>query len=143
MERKLVIGYTTGVFDMFHVGHLNILRKAKEKCDYLIVGVSTDELVQHDKNKIPIIPFEDRVKIVQAIRYVDKVVPQENKDKLSAWKRYHFDKMFVGSDWQGMDAWIRFENQFRPLGVEIIYIKHTDGISSTILRNKLKKPEAK
>ena len=143
MERKLVIGYTTGVFDMFHVGHLNILRKAKEKCDYLIVGVSTDELVQHYKNKIPIIPFEDRVKIVQAIRYVDKVVPQENKDKLSAWKRYHFDKMFVGSDWQGTDAWIRFENQFRPLGVEIIYIKHTDGISSTILRNKLKKPEAK
>ena len=134
----MIIGYTTGVFDMFHVGHLNILRRAKEQCDFLIVGVSTDELVQHDKNKTPIISFEDRCKIVEAIRYVDKVVPQIDKNKLRAWEHYKFDKMFVGSDWQGTDTWNNFEKQFRPLGVEIVYLPHTDGISSTFLRDILK-----
>lgn len=133
----MIIGYTTGVYDMFHIGHLNILRRAKEQCDYLIVGVSTDELVQHDKNKTPIIPFEERYAIVEAIKYVDKVVPQPNKNKLEAWEKYHFNKMFVGSDWKGTETWIRFEEQFEPLGVEIIYLDHTDGISSTILREKL------
>lgn len=133
----MVIGYTTGVYDMFHVGHLNILRRAKEQCDFLIVGVSTDELVQHDKNKSPIIPFEDRCKIIEAIKYVDKVVPQYDKNKLGAWKKYQFNKMFVGSDWKGTDAWNRFEEQFNPLGVEIVYLNHTDGISSSILREKI------
>lgn len=133
----MVIGYTTGVYDMFHIGHLNILRRAKEQCDYLIVGVSTDELVQLEKNKIPIIPFEERCQIVNAIKYVDQVVPQCNKNKLEAWEKYQFHKMFVGSDWQGTDAWNRFEEQFKPLGVEIVYLNHTDGISSTILREKI------
>lgn len=133
----MVIGYTTGVYDMFHIGHLNILRRAKEQCDYLIVGVSTDELVMHDKNKRPIIPFEQRMAIVEAIKYVDKVVPQPNKNKLAAWHREHFHKMFVGSDWKGTDAWNRFEQQFKPLGVEIVYLDHTEGISSTILRKKI------
>lgn len=135
----MIIGYTTGVYDMFHVGHLNILRRAKEQCDYLIVGVSTDELVQHDKNKTPIIPFADRCAIVEAIKYVDKVVPQENKDKFGAWEKYHFNKMFVGSDWKGTDAWNRFEEQFKPVGVEIVYLNHTDGISSSILRERIAK----
>lgn len=135
----MIIGYTTGVFDMFHIGHLNILRRAKEQCDYLIVGVSTDELVQHDKHKVPIIPFEDRCKIVEAIRYVDEVVPQMNKDKKAAWERYKFSKMFVGSDWKGSDVWNSFEEQFKPLGVEIVYLTHTDGISSTILRDRIGK----
>lgn len=134
----MVIGYTTGVYDMFHIGHLNILRRAKEQCDYLIVGVSTDELVQHDKNKTPIISFEDRCKIVEAIKYVDKVVPQIDKNKFAAWEQHKFHKMFVGSDWQGTDAWNKFEEQFKPLGVEIVYLQHTDGISSTILREKIK-----
>lgn len=133
----MIVGYTTGVFDMFHIGHLNIIMKAREQCDYLIVGVSTDELVQRDKNKTPIIPFEERCKIVSAIKYVDKVVPQENKDKLKAWDKYKFDKMFVGSDWKGTEVWNAFEKQFSPKGVEIVYLKHTDGISSTILRDKL------
>lgn len=133
----MVIGYTTGVYDMFHIGHLNILRKAKEQCDFLIVGVSTDELVQHEKNKTPIIPFVDRCAIVESIKYVDKVVPQIDKNKLGAWEKYHFNKMFVGSDWKGSDAWQKFETQFTPLGVEIIYLDHTDGISSTLLREKL------
>ena len=135
----MTIGYTTGVFDMFHIGHLNILRRAKEQCDYLIVGVSTDELVQHDKNKTPIIPFENRCAIVEAIKYVDEVVPQKDKNKLGAWERLKFDKMFVGSDWKGTDAWNKFEKQLKPYGVEIVYLNHTDGISSTILRDKLNK----
>jgi len=133
----MIIGYTTGVFDMFHIGHLNIIQRAKAQCDYLIVGVSTDELVQHDKNKTPIIPFAERCAIVGAIKYVDKVVPQPDKNKFAAWERYHFNKMFVGSDWKGTEAWNKFEEQFAPVGVEIVYLDHTDGISSTILRDKL------
>lgn len=135
----MIIGYTTGVFDMFHIGHLNILERAKEQCDYLIVGVSTDELVMHDKNKTPIIPFEDRCRIVEAIKFVDKVVPQYDKNKFGAWEKYQFHKMFVGSDWKGTDAWNRFEEQFKPYGVEIVYLNHTDGISSSILREKMNK----
>lgn len=135
----MIIGYTTGVFDMFHIGHLNILRRAKEQCDYLIVGVSTDELVQHDKNKTPIIPYNERYRIVEAIKYVDQVVPQENKNKKEAWLKHHFRKMFVGSDWQGTPQWQRYEEEFSPLGVEIVYLSHTDGISSSILREKLNK----
>ena len=132
--KKYKVGYTTGVYDMFHIGHLNILRRAKEQCDYLVVGVSTDELVQKVKNKTPIIPFADRCEIVGAIKYVDKVVPQFDKNKMAAWEKYHFNKMFVGSDWKGTEAWNRFEEEFKPLGVEIVYLDHTDGISSTILR---------
>lgn len=136
----MIIGYTTGVYDMFHIGHLNILRRAKEQCDYLIVGVSTDELVEHDKNKLPVIPFDQRCRIVEAIRYVDEVVPQIDKDKLAAYLRMDrkFHKMFVGSDWQGTPQWAEYERQFEPFGVEIIYLPHTDGISSTILRENVK-----
>lgn len=133
----MIIGYTTGVFDMFHIGHLNILKRAKEQCDYLIVGVSTDDLVEHDKNKTPIIPFENRCAIVEAIRYVDKVVPQKDKNKLGAWEKYQFNKMFVGSDWEGTPQWNAFEKQLAPHEVEIVYLPHTDGISSTILRETL------
>lgn len=133
----MVIGYTTGVYDMFHIGHLNILKRAKEQCDYLIVGVSTDELVQHDKHKTPIISFEERCAIVDAIKYVDKVVPQVDKNKFGAWEKYRFQKMFVGSDWKGSPQWIDFEKQLSPVGVEIVYIPHTDGISSSMLREKI------
>lgn len=138
----MIIGYTTGVFDMFHIGHLNILEKAKEQCDYLIVGVSTDELVAREKNKQPIIPFEDRCAIVSAIRYVDRVVPQPDKDKYSAWLKYGFHRMFVGSDWKGSPQWEMYEKQFDPVGVEIVYFDHTDGISSTILREKILKEKS-
>lgn len=136
--KKSKIGYTTGVYDMFHIGHLNVIRRARELCDYLIVGVSTDELVQHDKNKTPVIPYNERAAIVAALKYVDEVVPQENKDKYAAWKKYHFDKMFVGDDWKGTDAWNGFEKIFEPLGVEIVYLPHTDGISSTQLTGVIK-----
>lgn len=137
--KKKIIGYTTGVYDMFHIGHLNIIRRAKEQCDYLIVGVSTDELVQVEKNKTPVIPYQERVDIVAAIKYVDEVVPQTDKNKFSAWQKYNFDKMFVGSDWQGTEAWKKYEEQFAPYGVEIVYLPHTDGISSTELTKKIKK----
>ena len=136
---KKIIGYTTGVYDMFHIGHLNVIRNAKEQCDYLIVGVSTDELVRHEKKKTPVIPYEERTEIVSAIRYVDEVVPQINKDKMQAWGKYHFDKMFVGSDWKGTPQWNEYERQFKAIGVEIVYLPHTDGISSTKLTEVIKK----
>ena len=138
MNQKMIIGYTTGVFDMFHIGHLNIIRSAREMCDYLIVGVSTDELVQQEKHKTPVISYEERKEIIAALKYVDQVVPQKNKNKLAAWEELHFDKMFVGDDWKGTKAWNDYEEQFRPLGVEIVYLPHTNGISSTILTEFVK-----
>lgn len=137
MKNNLRVGYTTGVFDMFHIGHLNILRRAKEQCDYLIVGVTSDELCFKRKNKYPIINEQDRMAIVQAIRYVDQVVPQTNMDKLTAVKEVNADVVFVGSDWKGTDAWNEYEKQFASIGCSVVYLDHTDGISSTILREKL------
>ena len=127
------IGYTTGVFDMFHIGHLNILRQAKAKCDYLIVGVSTDEVVQQYKHKTPIISFMERMAIVGAIRYVDEVVPQTSMNKMEAWKKLHFDVMFHGSDWKGSDMYNKIVDDFKAVGVEVEFLPHTDGVSSTML----------
>ena len=135
--KKRIIGYTTGVFDLFHIGHLNILRRAKEQCDYLIVGVSTDELCESYKHKAPVIPFEERITIVEAIRYVDKVVPQYDRDKYAAWQRLHFDRMFVGDDWKGTPLFEELEKQFAEVGVEIVYFPYTKGTSSTTLRDRL------
>lgn len=135
--KKYKIGYTTGVFDMFHIGHLNILKRAKEQCEFLIVGVTTDELVSY-KNKKAIIPHNERMEIVKSIKYVDKVVPQETMDKMKAWEKYKFSVIFVGSDWQGTDKWNKFEEDFKKVGTEIVYFKYTTGISSTILRKKIK-----
>ncbi len=133
----MVIGYTTGVYDMFHIGHLNILRRAKEQCDYLIVGVTTDDLCLRRKHKLPVIPENDRVEIVQAIRYVDQVVRQTDMDKFKAVQEYHVNKVFVGSDWKGTPSWDEYEKQFASVGCEVVYLDHTDGISSTILRERL------
>lgn len=138
-DKKYKIGYTSGVFDMFHIGHLNILRRAKEKCDFLIVGVSTDECVKSYKNKVPIIPFEERIEIVKAIRYVDDVVPQENMDKMDAWQKLKFNVMFHGDDWKGTDLYRSIEENFKEVGVEIVYLPHTEGISSTMLGDVLSK----
>lgn len=137
MEKK-IIGYTTGVYDMFHIGHLNILRRAKEMCDYLIVGVSTDECVQSYKNKTPIIPFDQRAAIVEAIKYVDEVVPQETMDKVDFLKKRHFDVMFHGDEWKGTDLYNHYEAEFAKLGARIEYLTHTEGISSSLLREKIK-----
>ena len=134
----MIIGYTTGVFDLFHIGHLNILRRAKEQCDYLIVGVTVDELVSY-KGKKAFIPYEERAAIVEAIRYVDKVVPQTSMDKMAAWEKYRFDRMFVGDDWKGTDTWNRLEEEFAEVGVEIVYFPYTKQTSSSELRAALNK----
>lgn len=136
--KKYKIGYTTGVYDMFHIGHLNILKNAKEQCEHLIVGVSTDELVQREKHKTPVIPYSERAEIVSSIIYVDEVVPQVDKNKFAAWEKYVFNAMFVGSDWKGTPQWIEFEKQFSAVGVDIVYLPHTDGISSTQLTELIK-----
>ena len=136
-KKKFKIGYTTGVYDMFHIGHLNILKKAKETCEFLIVGVTTDALCVSRKNKKPIICEADRIAIVQAIRYVDQVVLQEDMDKLAAVRKYNVDVVFVGSDWKGTPSWNEYEKQFAENGCSVVYLDHTEGISSTILREKL------
>lgn len=135
-EEGKIIGYTTGVYDLFHIGHLNLLRKAKSMCDYLIVGVSTDELVGY-KNKHAVIPFEERKQIVKGIRYVDEVVTQENMDKLEAWKKYRFNVMFVGDDWKGTEKWNRIETQLEAVGVKVVYFPYTKGTSSTLINQTL------
>lgn len=135
-EKKYKIGYTTGVFDMFHVGHLNILKKAKEMCDYLIVGVSTDQTVENYKHKTPIIKFEERCAIVEAIRYVDKVVPQTSMNKMEAYKELKFDALFHGNDWQGSNMYNQIVKEFSEIGVDVVFLPHTDGISSTLIREK-------
>lgn len=136
--KKYSIGYTTGVYDMFHIGHLNLLKKAKEQCDYLIVGVTTDELVSY-KNKEAIIPHHERMAIIGSVRYVDRVVSQEHMNKLGAWEEYQFDVVFVGSDWQGTATWNDYESQFNQVGVDVVYFPYTEGTSSTQLREALMK----
>ena len=139
MDKKYKVGYTTGVFDMFHIGHLNILKKAKEQCDYLIVGVSTDELVQSYKKKTPVIPYADRAEIVKAIRYVDEVVTQTTMDKYDAWEQLHFDVLFHGDDWKNTSEYNEIERKLREKGVDFVYFPYTKGTSSTMLREKLLK----
>ena len=136
MHEPLRIGYTTGVYDLFHIGHLNLLRKAKAQCDYLIVGVSTDDLVEY-KGKRAVIPFEERKEIVGAIRYVDEVVTQENMDKLGAWKKYGFNVMFVGDDWKGTEKWNKIEAELKTVGAEVVYFPYTKGTSSTLINQTL------
>jgi glycerol-3-phosphate cytidylyltransferase len=136
--KKKVIGYTSGVYDLFHIGHLNLLKKAKEQCDYLIVSVSTDELVQEYKNRKPIINLKDRIAIVEAIKYVDKVVPQINRDKLEAFHTFKFDKIFVGSDWKGSDLWNNLENELNQFGAKVVYFEYTKGTSTTEVKRIIK-----
>ena len=135
----VIFGYTTGVYDMFHVGHLVLLERAKERCDRLIVGVTTDELSLAQKGKVPIVSFNERRRIVAALRCVDITVPQTSMDKRAAWENLRFDRMFVGDDWRGTDRWNALEREFGELGVEIVYCAYTDTTSSTRLRGALDK----
>jgi glycerol-3-phosphate cytidylyltransferase len=132
----MVLGYTSGVFDLFHIGHLNLLRNAKSVCDKLIVGVTTDELLLDYKHKRPIIPFTERIEIVRNVKCVDAVIAQENMDKFSVWEKLKFDIMVVGDDWFHTSKWENIENQFKEQGVRIIYFPYTKGISSTLI-NKI------
>ena len=138
--KKYKRGYTAGVYDMFHVGHLNVIMNAKQYCEYLIVAVSTDKVVLENKHKKPIIGFEDRARIVEAIRYVDEVVPQvDYSDKKSAAIKYGIDVMFVGDDWKGTEKWNRIEKELAGIGVDVVYLPYTQSISSTMLREKINK----
>jgi glycerol-3-phosphate cytidylyltransferase len=138
MKNKPVVGYTTGVFDLFHIGHLNLLRNVKGLCDKLIVGVTTDELVAY-KNKRAVIPFLERMEIVRSIKYVDAVVAQSDMDKFTMWERLKFDVMFVGDDWFKTEKWEKLEAQFKEVGVDIIYLPYTKGTSSTLINETLEK----
>lgn len=136
-SKKYKKGYTTGVYDMFHIGHLNVLENSKKLCEELVVGVSTDELVLDYKGHKPIIPFEERIKIVSALKCVDKAIPQVNMDKLSAMLKENCDAIFVGDDWKGTEKWNNFEKQFAEYGIKVVYLPYTKGTSSTKLREKL------
>ena len=130
------IGYTSGVFDLFHIGHLNLLKNARDQCDYLIVSVSVDELVAY-KGKHPVIPFEERIEIIRAIRYVDEAIPQISMDKIAVWKQCHFNKIFVGDDWKNTEKWNAYEQQFQQVGVEVVYFPYTVTTSSTLINETL------
>lgn len=136
--KKFRIGYTQGTYDMFHIGHLNLLRQAKERCEKLIVGINSDALVQQYKNKTPVVNENDRMEIVRELRCVDEVVKCETLKKTEAWKILHFDVIFIGNDWKGNARWAQTEKDLAPLGAEVVYLQHTDGISSTLLREKEK-----
>ncbi|WP_299929929.1 adenylyltransferase/cytidyltransferase family protein [uncultured Pelagimonas sp.] len=132
-----VIGYTTGVYDMFHIGHLNLLLRAREQCDHLIVGVTTDALAQARKGQAPVIPQADRMAIVGALACVDTVVEQQDMDKYAAWQKLGFHRMFVGDDWKGHPKWVALEETLAPHGVEIVYFPYTAHVSTTRLRNSV------
>lgn len=138
-EKKYKIGFIQGVFDLFHVGHLNLLKKAKQNCETLIVGVNSDELVQEYKNKTPMINYDERAEIVKAIKYVDEVVQMNDRDKIVAAKKYGFDVLFMGDDWKGTDFYNQMEEELKKEGVDIVYFPYTKSISSTIIRDKLLK----
>ena len=139
MYKKNLIGYTAGVFDLFHIGHLNILKNAKSVCDKLIVGVSSDELVKKYKNKTPVIPFLERQEIVRSIEYVDSVVQQNTLDKFEIWKKLKFDMMIVGDDWYETKKWKTLDKKFQKQKVKIIYFGYTKTTSSTKINNILDK----
>ena len=133
-----IIGYTSGVFDLFHIGHLNLLMNAKSMCDQLIVGVTTDNLVAY-KNKNAVIPYQERLEIVRSIKYVDATVAQESMDKFKVWEKLKFDVLFVGDDWFETPKWKEIEEQFKEVGVKVVYFPYTKSTSSTILNSTLEK----
>ena len=138
MIKKYNKGYTTGVFDLFHVGHLNILKKSKELCNHLVVGVTTDELVSY-KNTEAFVSFEERIQIVEAIKYVDEAFAQDNMNKMEAWEKIKFDVVFVGSDWKNTEKWNQIEKKFKRFGVDVVYFDYTITTSSTKIRQKINK----
>lgn len=136
-DEKMVIGYTSGVYDLFHIGHLNLLKNAKSLCDKLVVGVTSDELVSY-KNKKSVIPHNERLEIVRNIKCVDAVVPQNDMDKFKMWERLKFDIMFVGDDWFETDKWKELDERFKKVGVKIVYFPYTKGVSSSVINETLK-----
>ncbi|MBE5882420.1 MAG: glycerol-3-phosphate cytidylyltransferase [Lachnospiraceae bacterium] len=136
MEKKS-IGYTAGTFDMFHIGHLNLIKNAKSRCDYLIVGVNSDRLVEEYKGKKVVVPIEERMEIIRALRFVDDVVCVDSLDKKEIWKQLHYDFLFIGDDWKGNPRWEATAVEMKEYGVETVFLPHTEGTNSTLLREKL------
>lgn len=132
-----IIGYTAGVFDLFHIGHLNLLKKAKANCDFLIVGVNSDNLVKQYKNKTPVIPQEERIEIIESLKYVDQVVLVTTRDKLDAYNKYKFNRIFVGDDWKNHPSYIDASQKLKPYNVDFIFFPYTKTTSSTIIRKVL------
>lgn len=138
--KKYHIGYTCGVFDLFHIGHLNLLERCKEQCDILIVGVCNDEYVTKVKNKIPVIPENDRVRILNALKCVDKAILvdiETTNNKMIALEKINFDVLFSGDDWKGSERYKKTEEQFSKIGVSIEYLPYTHGVSTTDIKNKI------
>jgi glycerol-3-phosphate cytidylyltransferase len=129
----VIVGYTTGVFDLFHIGHLNLLRAARERCDRLIVGVATDEFASARKGGTPVIPFAERCEVVSEIKGVDHVVTYSRTDDLADWERFSFKRIFKGSDWKGHPRWA----QLSHVDVEIVFLPYTESISTTLLRQRI------
>ncbi|WP_298459544.1 adenylyltransferase/cytidyltransferase family protein [uncultured Cellulomonas sp.] len=132
-----IVGYAPGAYDMFHVGHLNILRQAKQHCDHLVAGVVSDEMCELTKGKTPVVPLAERMEIVSHISFVDEVVAEVVPDKVETWKTVRFDVLFKGDDWRGTPKGIKLERDFAALGVEIVYFPYTIHTSSTLLRKAL------
>lgn len=137
-DRTMMIGYTGGVFDLFHIGHVNLLRNARSLCDKLIVGVTTDELAQQKIRKA-VIPFEERLEVIRACRYVDIVVPQKTFDKFKIYQEMKFDILFVGDDWLGTQSWKEYEKKFLELSVKVIFLPYTRGTTSTLINQTLER----
>lgn len=137
--KKYNIGYTTGVYDLFHIGHLNILKRAKDMCEQLIVGVCSDELVLSYKNKKPIIPYQERIEIVRSIKYVDRAIIQTDRDKVKAFKALNFNALFLGDDWKASEFYNKTEKELKLLGVDLIFLPYTKNVSSTFLKEVLQK----
>ena len=131
------VGYAAGAFDLFHIGHLNILKHAKSQCDYLIAGVVSDEMLELTKGITPVIPLAERLEIVQSIDYVDEAVAETVPDKLDTWRELRFDVFFKGDDWRGTEKGLRLEREFAAVGVEVVYFPYTMTTSSTQLRKAL------
>ncbi|MET9828891.1 adenylyltransferase/cytidyltransferase family protein [Streptomyces sp. NPDC006385] len=131
------LGYAPGVFDLFHVGHLNILRRARGHCDRLIAGVCSDELVVRMKGRPPVVPLSERLQIVRSVRYVDETFVATVEDKMETWREVGFDVIFKGDDWLGTDVWTTYEAEFARVGVEVVYFPYTVHTSSTLLRDAL------
>jgi glycerol-3-phosphate cytidylyltransferase len=134
----MIIGYTAGAFDLFHIGHLNLIKRAKENCDYLIVGVTTDELILKTKNKKAVIPFDERIKIVESLKYVDQIVPQDDLDKVKAWEKYQYNVLFSGDDWKTSERWQGYIKKLKEHNVEVVFFPYTKKTSSTLLTKALK-----
>lgn len=131
------IGFAPGVYDLFHVGHLNILREARQHCDWLVAGVTSDDLAASLKGHAPVVPLAERLEIVRSLRYVDDAVVEADVDKLKTWKRVGFHVIFKGDDWRGTPKWEMLERRFEQVGVEVVYFPYTKHTSSTLLRAAL------